>query len=277
MSLLFESDDLPDHFEDDEILAVLPPSAHRRRPRPDDESGLASGEEETGPCPTRSSTSQSGDAEPPRYIVYPRKPSLGLLVKIRVAINRVMKRQKYSTVTPFPELLSSAWNGMCTETVQSLGWDSESLASVAEVLATKVLNLNGALIRELNLHPLLPPVTRTSSGQASLSFDFGFITRVRDYHASIERPEGTFSDARSVAAAEAALAFPRERCAGCGKRRQVYCGECGGLRMPQASVILPSRVEPPFDILLVVHWLVGSLPWYFIDMRLKQIFSACLF
>ena len=48
----------------------------------------------------------------------------------------------------------------------------------------------------------------------------------------------------------------REECHVCKCRRQIYCGSCGGLQMLEASKFLPSRVEIPFDILLIVHWFV---------------------
>lgn len=49
-------------------------------------------------------------------------------------------------------------------------------------------------------------------------------------------------------------AIPREVCRLCGGRRQIYCGDCGGVRMDGAISLLPPRVQLPFDVLLVVHW-----------------------
>ena len=46
----------------------------------------------------------------------------------------------------------------------------------------------------------------------------------------------------------------REICHLCGGRRQIYCGDCGGVRLDQAESLLPSRVVLPFDVLLIVHW-----------------------
>lgn len=46
----------------------------------------------------------------------------------------------------------------------------------------------------------------------------------------------------------------REVCAVCGGRRQIYCGDCGGVRLPRAGAMLPDRVRLPFDVLLIVHW-----------------------
>eukprot|EP00596_Hydrurales_sp_CCMP1899_P002045 CAMPEP_0119053806 /NCGR_PEP_ID=MMETSP1177-20130426/74662_1 /TAXON_ID=2985 /ORGANISM="Ochromonas sp, Strain CCMP1899" /LENGTH=484 /DNA_ID=CAMNT_0007033859 /DNA_START=471 /DNA_END=1922 /DNA_ORIENTATION=- len=49
-------------------------------------------------------------------------------------------------------------------------------------------------------------------------------------------------------------AIPREVCPLCGGRRQIYCGDCGGVRMDGANNLLPPRVQLPFDVLLIVHW-----------------------
>ena len=46
----------------------------------------------------------------------------------------------------------------------------------------------------------------------------------------------------------------REICHRCGGRRQIYCGDCGGVRLNRASSLLPQRVVLPFDVLLIVHW-----------------------
>ena len=46
----------------------------------------------------------------------------------------------------------------------------------------------------------------------------------------------------------------REICHLCGGKRQIYCGDCGGVRLDQAESLLPSRVVLPFDVLLIVHW-----------------------
>ena len=46
----------------------------------------------------------------------------------------------------------------------------------------------------------------------------------------------------------------REICHLCGGRRQIYCGDCGGVRLDQAESLLPPRVVLPFDVLLIVHW-----------------------
>jgi hypothetical protein len=51
-------------------------------------------------------------------------------------------------------------------------------------------------------------------------------------------------------------AAERERCHLCGGKRQIYCGDCGGIRVGQGGELLPRRIVLPFDLLLIVHWLV---------------------
>jgi hypothetical protein len=55
---------------------------------------------------------------------------------------------------------------------------------------------------------------------------------------------------------DALAAAERERCHLCGGKRQIYCGDCGGIRVGQGGELLPRRVVLPFDLLLIVHWLV---------------------
>ena len=45
-------------------------------------------------------------------------------------------------------------------------------------------------------------------------------------------------------------AVDREICHLCGGRRQIYCGDCGGIRLDRAESLLPQRVVLPFDVLL---------------------------
>jgi hypothetical protein len=63
-------------------------------------------------------------------------------------------------------------------------------------------------------------------------------------------PRGEKSPLDTLAAAE------RERCHLCGGKRQIYCGDCGGVRVGRGGELLPRRIVLPFDLLLIVHWLV---------------------
>jgi hypothetical protein len=49
-------------------------------------------------------------------------------------------------------------------------------------------------------------------------------------------------------------AVRREKCHVCGCKRQIYCGDCGGVRMVAGGASLPPRIRLPFDVLLVMHW-----------------------
>ena len=49
-------------------------------------------------------------------------------------------------------------------------------------------------------------------------------------------------------------AVRREKCHLCGCKRQIYCGDCGGVRMAAGGAFLPPRILLPFDVLLVMHW-----------------------
>ena len=61
-------------------------------------------------------------------------------------------------------------------------------------------------------------------------------------------------NAEDSAAISALIAMPREVCPKCTGRRQLYCGDCCGLRMPIADILLPPRIDIPFEVLLLVHW-----------------------
>lgn len=128
----------------------------------------------------------------------------------------------------------------------------------------------------------------------SIHFDKDFLIRVRQYHEANRRPEGTFESpvkspmktpftcaptitspeqdeeypptggdendgdnycSPDTAALISTLAeLPKEVCARCKGRRQVYCGDCWGARMPLAQNVLPDRIELPFDVVLLLHW-----------------------
>jgi hypothetical protein len=115
---------------------------------------------------------------------------------------------------------------------------------------------------------------QTSQGRIAVQFNKDFLRRVRQYHEETRRPAGTFDSPVKSAAATVAetpdtpqqpetaldrtilqLAnLPKETCPQCRGSRQVYCGDCSGLRMVEADKFLPARVELPFDVLLLLHW-----------------------
>ena len=76
------------------------------------------------------------------------------------------------------------------------------------------------------------------------------------YHASLERPPGTFDRSNNSIYSQSYLeeleSVERDICSGCNGRRQLYCGPCGGRRL--SGDMLPLRIELPFDLLILVHW-----------------------
>jgi DTW domain-containing protein YfiP len=126
----------------------------------------------------------------------------------------------------------------------------DRLWSVAEELTLKSINLSLELQKKLSQLPLLPlhPLS------AQLQLPPSFLDEVRACHDSVRRPVGTFSrDLISETKLQQLCALDRESCAKCNGRRQVYCGHCGGRRMPLAESSLPARVDLPFDVLLLLH------------------------
>jgi hypothetical protein len=116
----------------------------------------------------------------------------------------------------------------------------------------------------LGQHVLLP--TTVAQG---VIFDPQYIKMVLAYHDDLERPAGTFEvvDAEAVAQQEALerelkllelSALPRDECPSCLSRKQVYCGDCMGVRMKNAEPLLPERITLPFDVLLLIDWCVAE-------------------
>ena len=133
-----------------------------------------------------------------------------------------------------------------------------------EELRAKSPFLNGSLEATLGQHMLLP-----TTKEGGLIFDPQFIKMIVSYHDELERPEGTFAVGEGDKEAmerEKALAehlklaelsaLPRDVCSSCMCRKQVYCGECTGVRMGNAEALLPTRVTLPFDVLLLIDWYV---------------------
>lgn len=146
-----------------------------------------------------------------------------------------------------------------------------------EELRSKSPFLNGSLEAALAQHVLLLPTSRETRG--GVVFDPQFVKMVVLYHDELERPEGTFavgSGKKEEEEAEAdalkkeeALeknlklselsALPRDVCSSCMCRKQVYCGECTGVRMGNAEALLPARITLPFDVLLLIDWYVAPI------------------
>lgn len=243
----------------------------------------------------------------PDFLKVPIYPlSLGLLVKLRKALKRLVKRkivsepqnQNYS----LPLYIVSS---ILTDNHDILKrWTPNQLEHAACLLEEKCKVLSGYLFTLLDVEPLFPPLTKDllethfsnlnsklSNGVASLSenidtnehivlFRKSFINKVNEYHASVKRPnihaKEIFDCERELSATAtvtptvtieeeeeltnevelivALSKLSREVCSVCGSKRQIYCGDCGGVRMLSTVGILPERVTLPFDVLLLVHW-----------------------
>jgi hypothetical protein len=121
--------------------------------------------------------------------------------------------------------------------------------------------ISPGLIRDLDSHPLLPPQT----SQEIVQFQNQFLLKVMEYFKTLERPQETFSLDKILIEDDSKLLeylsrvenlsrLPREACPKCSGRRQIYCGECEGIRMSNAEGILPNQISLPINILLLLHW-----------------------
>eukprot|EP01041_Mallomonas_annulata_P013090 gene13090-27628_t len=224
MQFVKNDTELPDHFNDDELISVLKSSGDN-------------------------SNNENVTAKSIQYPI-----SLGLIFKIRTGLKRLKKRQKWNTfnIESFMKLLIS----YSLNLTPLDPWTPEQLFTAVTELSKKVLTISPKIVKKLDYHELHPPDKNTGT----FIFNNDFLLEVAAYHSSVARPEGTFTfenedetgDGISIIRQLAIL--EREECSGCGTRQQLYCGPCGGLRTPSASALLPKRVELPFDVLLVLHW-----------------------
>lgn len=214
---MFAVNDLPEHLEDEELLSTL--------------GGVEL-------------------ADRRRY-----NPTLGLLLKLRSGLKRLIRRNRLHFNSPpldytESKVLFTMWEGVSAASAVDLGWgDAEALFHAGDVLSTKNLYLWSGLSKELNTHPLLPP-----AADGSIAFYKPFVDAVIAYQTSLERPVETFEDRESRDLAAAVKEHPRETCPVCCNRKHIYCGSCGGVRMPSTEHLLPPRIRLPFDVLLLVHW-----------------------
>lgn len=72
--------------------------------------------------------------------------------------------------------------------------------------------------------------------------------------ANMKRLPLSQNEASSGSLIDDLAAVRREKCHVCGCKRQIYCGDCGGVRMVAGGASLPPRFLLPFDVLLVMHW-----------------------
>ena len=249
--------ELPNHFTDEQIIRVQSQTQTQSQ-----SSGAAA--EENKEKEVEEDSNDGGhdwslgelELKPCRYPL-----TMGLLTRLCTGMQRVVKRSicrapiqgRYEQ--RFESLLR--YYAVEADLTRALGpsmWTIECLLGNSDSLSKKCTNLSLELQRRFDEHPLLPP---TSDGRFAYSNDF--LLDVAEYHKSLSRPEDVFAS-KAESAAELALLeglarLDREECPCCTGRKQIYCGACGGCRMPGAEALLPARITAlPFDVLLAVHW-----------------------
>ena len=213
--------------------------------------------------------------------------SLGLLLKIRKSLIRVIKKypcivvnfittesknevnthiegfQKYLSKNELPECLKIFFGSLIMKFLKKVifetshgildEWDEIRLEKASYEIARKEITLSPNLKKELDYHNLHSP--RNDKDNFLIHFNSNFVHKVYLYHKSVERPEGTFSSEIDCDPVLIKLSqLEREMCPGCNSNKQIYCGECLGMRMPNARSLLPNRIALPFDISIIIHW-----------------------
>ncbi len=160
-------------------------------------------------------------------------------------------------------------------------WNPEEFYLAMQEVKQKRANLLPEVARELDFQPfiknsafkydtsmVIPEDLESSSTlrmklpTCPLSFDPYFLRRVHACLLSVARPEDIF-DVEHIQSVDSTDTLftriqnfkEREICQNCGTKCYLYCADCGGLRMPKASQVLPSRINlEHFNILIVLHW-----------------------
>ena len=108
-------------------------------------------------------------------------------------------------------------------------WEASVLLYHCNSLSKKASNLSHELMKQFDYHPLLPP-----GEDGGFSFHPEFLSAVAAYHKSLTRPNDVFASKASDDAESSMLrdlaCLDREECPRCHGRRQIYCGNCGGIR-----------------------------------------------
>lgn len=183
----------------------------------------------------------------------------GLVMKLKNAVDRLSRRSRIriiENVISLQLLLLLLCKRFAIDPDSTLfkHWNDTSLYDAAHELICKSIAISADLQKLLIEQPFI----QSSVTGTYIKFDKQFLQQVQLYFNEVSRPEGTFeedsmlSDELITKLAE----LPRELCTECNGRRHVYCGDCCGKRLQSSSCILPSRVDLPFNILLVVHWYV---------------------
>jgi hypothetical protein len=207
----------------------------------------------------------------------------GLLIKLKKGLLRIIKKSKLKR--PYNnDLFYSVVKYNTYDICELQNWNADDLAISTTELCKKSVCLSSELRNELGLMELLN--LKLNKDTMMLEFPVSFLDKVAVYHSTVSRPPGTFislesnsgyvstdtkngscshgdkiarkeEDTKEQALLQFLSNLPREKCTNCGANRQVYCGDCGGLRLPStASKYLPHRINLPFDVLLFHHWYV---------------------
>eukprot|EP01042_Synura_sphagnicola_P029502 gene29502-38050_t len=194
----------------------------------------------------------NGETNFPNYRKFPLV--CGLLIKLRSGYQRVYGRSNNRfprlPAEEIPQQYYDAALMFCSEPEKLRNeWEPASLWYASEVITVKSINVDIHLQREIYLHPVYPFDAKTGWP----CFHKEYLVKVKQYHDSLRRPDGTFTLPESDLIHQL-IDLPRMVCPKCNHGRHVYCGPCGGLRMPNAVDLLPPRVELPFNVHLVLHW-----------------------
>jgi hypothetical protein len=185
----------------------------------------------------------------------------GLLIKLRAGLLRVVKRSQFTPIKidgsfGLENRLYNLVKYFCEDEENFIkNWNEIQIWKYSLELIQKSINLSPKLQEELCYHILYLPDPLTNL----LFFDTIFLEKVKNYHLSVERPEGTFNSQKinniKIQNFEKLVeCYSREICASCLGCYHIYCGPCGGVRMKNANFLLPNRIELPFDVLILLHW-----------------------
>lgn len=141
---------------------------------------------------------------------------------------------------------------VCNSEKELESWTPLTLWITSMELTMKGTNLSPDLFKEFLHQRLLP---RDSNNR--LTFNESFLYRVKQYHNTVKRPEGTF-DVEEDELFSKLAGLDRQVCQQCQSRHQVYCGPCGGILLPNAREVIPNtNIVLPFKVKLLFHWLVA--------------------
>lgn len=218
----------------------------------------------------------------------------GLVLKLRTASIRVCKqnRMKYpeggdctgdSGIDCFAIRLYKLVQFYCSiEEFDSSFWTPNLLFVVSKNISRKnatlsnklqllfqrqplILNIASSICESEDNKSLLSPANLSSLSVEKLEdtdlinapklvFTEEFQMKIQKYFDELARPEGTFDLEPQDYLVETLASLERDDCPKCNKKRHVYCGDCGGMRLSNSESILPPRVKLPFDILIFLHW-----------------------